>query len=116
MGAETSLWAVVVALVCALMGATGQVFFKLGSASVVMNSRSWLCNWRLLLGAGLYAASAFLFVCALKHGKLSVLYPLIGTSYIWVALFATRFLGESLSILQWLGVLLIVGGIALVAK
>ena len=64
----------------------------------------------------LYGSSALLFVWALKHGKLSVLYPLIGTSYIWVSLFATRFLGESLSVFQWLGIVLIVSGIALVAR
>ena len=116
MRAETPVWTVVVAFGCAFIGAMGQIFFKLGSASLTMTLRSWLFNWRLLVGVALYAISTLLFVSALRYGRLSVLYPLIGTSYIWVSLFASRFLGESLSALQWLGILLIVGGIALVAK
>ncbi len=57
-----------------------------------------------------------LLVIALKHGNLSILYPILATSYIWVALLSVRFLDEPFSAAQWVGVLLIVGGISLIVR
>jgi hypothetical protein len=38
----------------------------------------------------LYGLSAILFIVALKHGNLSVLYPVIATSYICVMLITEK--------------------------
>jgi len=116
MNTSAPLWTICLVLFCALLGALGQLFFKLGSASVSANISSWLANWKVLLGMALYGISAVLFIVALKHGNLSVLYPLIATSYIWVALIATKFLGEPSSPLKWLGIALIIGGVSLIAR
>jgi len=116
MNTSAPLWTIGLVLFCAFLGALGQLLFKLGSASVSVNILSWFTNWKVLLGMTLYGISAVLFIVALKHGNLSVLYPLIATSYIWVALFATRFLGEPFSPLKWLGIALIAGGASLIVK
>jgi len=65
---------------------------------------------------GLYGLSAVLFVIALKHGNLSVLYPVIATSYIWVTLIAFKVLHEPVSIPKWLGIALIMGGVMLIVR
>ena len=116
MNTSAPLWAIGLVLFCALLGALGQLLFKLGSASVSSDILSWLANWKVLLGMALYGISAVLFIVALKYGNLSVLYPLIATSYIWVAFLATKYLGEPFSPLNWLGIALIVGGVSLIVR
>ena len=64
----------------------------------------------------MYGLSAILFIFALKYGKLSVLYPVIATSYVWVALLSSKVLAEPLSIPKWGGITLILFGIALVVR
>jgi len=113
---ETKAWTIALAAFCALMGSFGQLLFKLGSSSVSLSVWSWVTNPRILGGMALYGLSAILFIVALKHGNLSVLYPVIATSYVWVALISARFLGEPLSVLQWVGIVLILGGVALVVR
>lgn len=101
-------------LVCALMGALGQLLFKLGSTSVSLSLSSWITNWRIICGILIYGVSAVLFILALKFGPLSVLYPIVASSYIWVALLSARFLGEPLFLTKWIGIVLIIGGVTLI--
>lgn len=65
---------------------------------------------------GLYGISAILFIVALKHGNLSVLYPVIATSYVWVTLISFRVLHEPVSIAKFLGIALILCGVMLIVK
>jgi uncharacterized membrane protein len=116
MTAQVPLWTVALVLFCAVLGAFGQFLFKLGSASLTSNVASWLTNWRILLGMALYGISAVLFIVALRRGNLSLLYPLVATSYIWVTLLATGYLGEPFPPLKWLGIALIIGGVSLIAR
>ncbi len=100
-------------LFCALLGGIGQIFFKLGSSSFSLDV-SLFQNWQLIVGVVLYGVAMVLFIYALKFGNVSILYPLIATSYIWVSLFASVFLGEAFPLYKWSGVLLIIGGIAII--
>lgn len=77
---NTQWWAVGIVIFCALLGAIGQLLFKLGSISVSFNLMSWVTNTKIIGGMCLYGISAVLFIIALKYGNLSVLYPLIATS------------------------------------
>ncbi len=113
---QTPLAVIALVLLCALLGATGQLFFKLASKDITSNPLDWLKNYKFILGALLYATSAILFVWSLKQGELSILYPIIATSYIWVTLFAVGFLGEKFPMFKWIGILLILVGIAIVAR
>ena len=106
----------VLVLFCALLGAFGQIFFKLASKDVSMNVMDWLKNYKFFIGAILYALSAVLFVVALKYGDLSLLYPIIATSYIWVSLFSNVFLREEFPLFKWLGIILIIAGIIIIVR
>jgi len=48
-------------------------------------------------------------------GKISIMYPIIATSYIWAILLAVLFLGDSLTIGKVVGSILIIGGVLLIA-
>jgi uncharacterized membrane protein len=110
------VWIILLVLFCAMMGATAQILFKLGSQNVSANPMSWLSNWRIVVGGLLYVISGVLFIFALKSGNVSILYPIIATSYIWVALMARFFLAEPFAAYKWLGIGLIIAGILIVVK
>jgi len=111
-----SLKIILLVLVCAILGAFGQIFFKLASESFSFSVGGLLKNWKLIIGVLLYGSSALLFIYSLKYGNLSLLYPLIATSYIWVALLSFFLLKEPMSFLNVTGVALIILGIALIMK
>ena len=100
---------------CALLGAIGQIFFKLASKSFKFDVIALATNWKLIVGLVFYGGATLLFVYALKQDNLSVLYPIIASSYIWVTIFSMLFLGEPFVFYKWLGVLLIIGGIAIIS-
>lgn len=110
---NVKLWAIGLVVFCAFLASLGQLLFKLGSESISTNLLSWAMNLRIIGGMVIYFVGAILFIVALKHGNLSILYPLIATSYIWVVIFSTRFLGEPFSFTQWIGIALIIGGVSL---
>ncbi|MBW2991397.1 EamA family transporter [Candidatus Woesearchaeota archaeon] len=113
---DTKLWVILLVAFCALLGAIGQLFFKLSSKSLSFNLIVLITNWKLILGLALYAIATILFLIALKHGNLSILYPIIATSYIWVAFLSTIFLKEVFPVYKWLGVLLILGGVIIIVR
>jgi multidrug transporter EmrE-like cation transporter len=80
---ETPLYVILLVLFCALLAAFGQICFKLASRDFSFNPMTWLKNKFFIFGVLLYAISALLFVYSLKNGNLSVLYPVIASSYIW---------------------------------
>jgi drug/metabolite transporter (DMT)-like permease len=67
---------------------------------------------QLFAGYCLYAVFTALFVFALRHGELSVLYPLIALSYVWVTITAVVAFHEALNPYKIVGVLVIVCGVA----
>jgi len=101
---------------CAFLGALGQLFFKLGAATASYNVFSWILNWQVVLGVVFYAIATIAFIFILKKADLSLLYPVVATSYIWVAFFSLFLLKENLNIQNWAGILLIVGGVYLTSK
>ncbi|MDP8201117.1 MAG: EamA family transporter [Candidatus Tenebribacter burtonii] len=107
--------AILITLFCAFLASLGQTFFKIGSKTVNANLISWIFNWRIILGMCLYGLSAVLFIIALKHGKLSILYPIIASSYIWVMVISHFILKEQINYFNWIGVFLIICGVFMIA-
>lgn len=116
MTSATPVWAITVAALTALMAAVGQLFFKRGAASVTTTLWTWVANLNLLIGLALHAVGFILLVVALKHGRLSVLFPVLATSYVWGVFLATRYLGEPVTVVKWAGVALILAGVGLIAR
>jgi len=100
----------------ALLGSFGQLCFKKGSANLSFNITSLLTNWYLMLGLCLYGISTIIYIYALSQGELSVLYPVIATSYIWTCLLAVLILGERMNLVNWIGILFILLGVGMVVR
>lgn len=113
---ESRILVIGLVLICAILGALGQLFFKIGSASISPHPIYWIKNPSLLIGAFLYLIAAILFITALRHENLSILYPVLATSYIWVTVLSTLVLGESFPPIKWLGIGLIISGIILIVR
>ena len=75
-----------------------------------------LGNIPLLAGYVTSAGTAFLLIMALRDGELSVLYPIIAMSYVWVALLSMYFFGDHMNMFKVAGIALIIGGVALLGR
>ena len=114
--ASTPISIILIILFCALLTAAGQIFYKLSSPTFSFNPLTWFTNKWLLVAVAIYLIAGVLFIWSLKYGNVSVIYPIIATSYIWTAIFAKMFLGEPFPAIKWLGIALILAGVFLVVK
>ncbi len=115
---ETQLWAVLVVLLASLLGGLGANFLKKGSEKFHLGTlikKPWrmLKNYELVLGISLYALGTILFIPALKGGELSILYPIVSTSYVWTVIFSRFMIGERINWEKIIGAVLIVIGVSL---
>ena len=110
----TEPWAVGLTICAGLLGASGAVLLKKGADRLKLSVPDLVRNWQMILGVGCYAASVFFFVPALKGGEVSVLFPLVSLTYIWVALLSVKFLGEKMTRQKWIGIALVILGVALI--
>ena len=106
--------AILIVAFCSILGALGQVFFKLSSKYVTLDILSWVTNWRLIIGLTLYGIATIAFIWTLRSANLSILYPVVATSYIWVAVFSTFFLGEPFMWYKWFGIAAILLGVSII--
>ena len=102
------------------LGAAGQLFLKLASNAagksdnLVFFYLGLLKNPFAWLGAVSYGVSFLLWMWLLKVFELSYLRPLVGLGYLITAVLAMIFLHEKITLIRWIGILLIVAGVYLV--
>ena len=101
-------------LAAAFLGALGQLFFKLGAPQFSL-SLDLIYNWKFILGLTLYGLATVLFMFALKNSNLSLAYPLIATSYIWVPILSLAFLAEPFPMYKWVGIFFILLGVVVIS-
>ena len=110
----TQPWAIGLVILATLIGAFGPILLKKASAKKLSSIKSLASNYHLFGGVLLYAIGTILFIPALKGGDLSVLYPFVALTYIWVSLLSVRFLGEKMNKFKWVGIFLIIAGVSLI--
>ncbi|MFC4769329.1 EamA family transporter [Effusibacillus consociatus] len=97
----------------------GQVFFKIGLDRIggVSVSNLWKAALQpyVILGLFLYVAATGLWFIVLSRMSLSVAYPLQSLAYVLGVLIAWSLFGEMVPPIRWIGVLVILVGVALVA-
>lgn len=107
----TKLWAILLVLLTTFLTSSAQILYKIGSATLTFDITSITTNYYLLGGLLLYIVGGTLIIISLKGGEVSVLYPIIATSYIWVSLLSVKFLGENMNAYKWVGIAAIIVGI-----
>ena len=89
-------------IIVSFMVATSQLLWKLSEGNIGL---------LLITGFILYGVGSLLMIVAFKFGDLSTLHPIMALSYI-AALFYSKFiLNEPLSLIQLVGILLIIIGV-----
>jgi drug/metabolite transporter (DMT)-like permease len=113
---------VLLVAMCTVFGAAAQMLIKAGAnqlphvVGVLPNVLAMATNLELVAGYSLYGISTVLLVVALKHGELSLLYPVIALTYVWVAILSIMVFHEDMNPLRAAGVIVIVIGVAILGK
>jgi drug/metabolite transporter (DMT)-like permease len=99
------------------LAAAAQVLIKRGASG--LESRlvlDMITNVNLLAGYSLYGIFTLLLSLALRDTELSILYPIISLTFVWVALLSVAFFGEQLTLFKMLGIAIICCGVALLGS
>lgn len=85
-------------------------------ANFMVTFKSLLLNPLVMLGFVTYALSALFWLFILTRVELSFAYPMMGLSFVLLALVSMIFLGENVSFVRWAGVFVIVFGVFLISR
>lgn len=106
---------------CTILGAAAQTLMKIGA-----NNLTYPTMWETLMGmamnlplvAGyfLYGLSTLLLILALRHGELSLLYPVIALTYVWVCIISVVYFREAMNPFKLLGITVIVLGVGILGR
>lgn len=107
----TKLWAALLVLFTTLLTSSAQILWKKGSAILAFDVLALLTNYYIIGGILLYVVGGSLLIISFRGGEVSVLYPIIATSYIWVSFLSIIFLGEIMNNFKWIGIASIITGI-----
>ena len=107
---QTQLWAVALVLLACLAGSLGPIMLKKAHKKS-FRLKDIIKNHYLIGGLIFYALGTILFIPALRGGELSVLYPLVATTYIWVSIWSIKLLKEKMNRQKWMGILLVIIGV-----
>jgi drug/metabolite transporter (DMT)-like permease len=109
---------------CTLISASAQILFKIGAqnlpqlgpTALLANPLIALRNVPLLAGLSLYGLFMAVFVFALKDTELSILYPVISFSYVWVALLSFLVFHETINPWKGCGIVIIMLGVMVLGR
>jgi uncharacterized membrane protein len=107
---------VLLVFLCTISGAAGQILGKIGMTHFVPNLFAIVTNAPLIGGYALYGLNTLLMVLALRKGELSMLYPIIALTYVWVTLLSYTLLHEPPNLFKNCGILMIVIGVAVLGS
>lgn len=109
--------AVLLVSACTVLGAAGQILIKMGANKLShAGPLAMLTNVPLLAGYSLYGLMTVMFIFALRDEELSVVYPIISLSYVWVTGLSVLIFRETLNVTRALGVLIIVAGVCVLGR
>lgn len=110
----TSKKAIILMIFCTIFTSLGQILWKFGVARIDFSIPLTIINLPFISGFVSYGLGALLMLMAFESGELSVLYPIVAASYIWVSLISPiLFPIDSMNFLKWLGVTLILISVSL---
>lgn len=118
------MFALILVSLCIVLGASGQIYMKRGMTEIPINNthdlfsnvRTILLSPHVIIGLLFYGVATFLWLGALSQLEVSYMYPLLSLGYVLTAILACVFIHEEITLLRWVGILLIVVGCFLVIR
>lgn len=112
---RTKTWAIPIVILCTIFTSVGALLVKIGVDKFQdFTIKGMMPAYPVIIGIALYFLGFLSLTIALKHGELSTVFPFISLSFIWVAIFSYIFLQEKITIIEILGVTVIVVGVAMI--
>lgn len=106
--AKTKAWAVILIILITFLITAAQICYKSG----IMRFPELLGIFFVILGMIFYVSGAVMMIIAFRGGELSLLYPILALSYIWVSIASPIFFeADSMNPMKWAGVFIIIMGI-----
>ena len=107
---------VILVFACTVLGAAAQILMKIGMGHFEPRVLAIATNVPLVLGYVLYGVNTLMMVLALREGELSMLYPIIALTYVWVTLLSYALLPEKPNLYKNVGIATIVIGVAVLGR
>jgi multidrug transporter EmrE-like cation transporter len=101
---------------CTVLGAAAQLLMKVGMAHFNPQPLALVTNVPLVAGYILYGINTLMLVLALRERELSMLYPIIALTYVWVTLLSYLLLAEKSNLYKNIGIATIVIGVAVLGR
>jgi multidrug transporter EmrE-like cation transporter len=107
---------------CTVFGAAAQILMKTGAKGLPPGGGfldtiiGIFTNPYLFTGYSLYGLSTILLILALRHGELSILYPVFALTYVWVAILSVVIFQEQMPPMRILGIATVVCGVAVLGR
>ena len=115
---------------CTILGAAAQMLIKSGLGLLPLTPSTATADWSqwiafalgiimnvpFMAGLSCYGLSTGLLVLALRYGELSVLYPIIALTYVWVSMLSVFLLGETMNPYKIAGLIVIVLGVTVLGR
>lgn len=102
-------------LIASLIGSFGAVFLKMGAERLKKGIRH-VMSVPAAVGVALFLISSVFFVLGIRHGELSVLYPMVSLGYIWTMIWSRLFFKEPITRPKYLALGMILVGITMIAS
>ena len=106
---------------CTFIGAAAQVCIKFGANHLAHPGFigaivGILTNPMLFSGYALYGLFTVCLIFALREAELSILYPIIALTYVWVAILSVIIFHEAMNGMKMAGIVTIVGGVGILGR
>ena len=112
---STPLSSILLVLFGSLIGSIGMVFLKKASAHLHQGFLH-IISVNAAAGVTLFLISSLFYLKAISHGQLSVLYPMVSLSYVWVTALSYFVFHDNLNPYKFAGVALIITGVAVIGR
>lgn len=97
--------------ISSLLTVVGQLLWKFGADANTLNDFILI-----FLGFSCYGFGSILMIYSLKFGELSILYPVMSTSYIFAIIIGYFYLNEKINVYKIIGTLIILLGVAFIGR
>ena len=105
--------AILLILITTFLTSAAQILFKTTANDLVFDIVSIITNYKLLIGLLLYLVGGILVIISFRYGEITILYPILATSYVWVNFLSNYFFEEQINVFKWTGIAAIIIGVSL---
>jgi len=114
----------VLVIISIILAVTGQLLMKKGMMifgsfpinQLISNLIPMFLNPYVFFGFACFAASSIFWLAVLSRLELSLVYPMVSIAYVVVAIASVLFFKENVSLVRWMGILIIILGVFFISR